>query len=58
MAKMGRPKKDNPMDYRVTVRLTEAEKKLLVDVAEEVGLSHSETVKAALDLYYKSLNKK
>lgn len=48
MAKMGRPKKDNPMDYRVTVRLTEAEKKWLVDVAEEVGLSHSETVKAAL----------
>ena len=48
MAKMGRPKKDNPMDYRVTVRLTEAEKKWLVDVAEEVGLSHFETVKAAL----------
>lgn len=58
MAKMGRPKKDNPMDYRVTVRLTEAEKKWLVDVAEEVGLSHSETVKAALELYYKSLKKK
>ena len=48
MAKMGRPKKDNPMVYRVTVRLTEAEKKWLVDVAEEVGLSHFETVKAAL----------
>lgn len=47
MAKLGRPKKDNPMDYRVTVRLT-----------EEVGLSHSETVKAALELYYKSLKKK
>ena len=58
MAKMGRPKVAEPMDYKVSVRMTEKEKKLLVEVADEVGLSHSETVKTALELYYKSLKKK
>lgn len=58
MAKMGRPKVAEPMDCKVSVRMTEKEKKLLVEVADEVGLSHSETVKAALELYYKSLKKK
>lgn len=58
MAKMGRPKVDNPMDYRITVRMTEEEKLFLTEVAKEVGLTNTETVKAALELYYKSLKKK
>lgn len=58
MAKMGRPKVDNPMDYRITVRMTEEEKQFLTEVAKEVGLTNTETVKVALELYYKSLKKK
>ena len=39
MAKMGRPKSDDPKEYRVTVRFSNAERLQLEAYAEEHGLT-------------------
>ena len=52
MAKMGRPKSDDPKEYRVTVRFSNAERMLLEAYAEEHGLTKVQVLKAGLELLY------
>lgn len=53
MAKMGRPKSDDPKEYRVTVRFSNAEKQQLEAYAEERGLTKVQVLKAGLELLYR-----
>ena len=53
MAKMGRPKSDEPKEYRVTVRFSNAEKQQLEAYAEERGLTKVQVLKAGLELLYR-----
>lgn len=53
MAKMGRPKVDDPMEYRVTLRFSNAERKLLEAYAEKHKLTKAQVIKSGLDLLYK-----
>lgn len=39
MAKMGRPKSDDPMNYRFTIRFSNAEQKQLEAYAEKYDLN-------------------
>ena len=39
MAKMGRPKSDDPMNYRFTIRFSNAEQKQLEAYAEKLPIS-------------------
>ena len=41
MAKMGRPKSDDPMNYRFTIRFSNAEQKQLEAYAEKYDLKAS-----------------
>lgn len=53
MAKMGRPKSDDPKEYRVTVRFSNAEKQQLEAYAEERGLTKVQVLKEGLELLYR-----
>ena len=52
MAKMGRPKSDDPMNYRFTIRFSDAEKKQLEDYAEKYDLTKVQVIKKGLELLY------
>lgn len=52
MAKMGRPKSDDPKEYRVTIRFSNAERKLLEAYAEEHDLTKVQVLKNGLTLLY------
>ncbi|MFQ8661995.1 MAG: hypothetical protein ACLR9S_00115 [Lachnospiraceae bacterium] len=53
MAKMGRPKVDDPREYRVTLRLSSAERKLLEAYAEKHELTKAQVLKRGLEVLYK-----
>lgn len=48
MAKMGRPKVDNPADRKVTVRFTEEEHELLIEYTRKHDLTMTQVVKLAV----------
>lgn len=48
MAKMGRPKIDNPADKKVTVRFTEEEHQLLIEYTTKYDLTMTQVVKLAV----------
>ena len=48
MAKMGRPKIDNPADKKVTVRFTEEEHQLLIEYTTKHDLTMTQIVKLAV----------
>lgn len=52
MAKMGRPKSDDPKEYRVTIRFSNAERKLLEAYAEKHDLTKVQVLKNGLTLLY------
>lgn len=52
MAKMGRPKSDNPKDYRVTVRFSNQERISLEAYAEKHDLTKVQVLKKGLELLY------
>ena len=49
MAKMGRPKSDNPKDKRINLRLTKEEFDTISYVAESLNLSMSEAIVATME---------
>ena len=48
MAKMGRPKIDNPADNKATVRFTEEEHQLLIEYTTKHDLTMTQVVKLAV----------
>lgn len=54
MAKMGRPKVDNPMERRITIRFTKEEYQKLDDFAKRGCMTKSEVLKKGLELLYKN----
>ena len=52
MAKMGRPKSDDPMNYRFTIRFSNAEQKQLEAYAESMILQR-QVLKKGLELLYR-----
>lgn len=50
MAKMGRPKVDNPADKRVTVRFTQEEYNLLLEYAANQKMNVAQAVKYCIKL--------
>ncbi len=55
MAKMGRPKSDNPKDYRVSVRLTEEEYHMLKECAAKDNLTIAQALRKCI---FKMVNSK
>lgn len=53
MAKMGRPKLDDPKSYKVTVRFSDEEKKVLESYAESHGLTKAQVLKSGFELLVK-----
>ena len=52
MAKMGRPKSDDPKNYRLTIRFSSAEQKLLEAYAEKNNLTKVQVLKRGLEALY------
>lgn len=57
MAKTGRPRLDNPRDYRITVRVDSHEKEILEKVCEITGKGKNEVIRTAITRYYEELKK-
>lgn len=53
MAKMGRPKLDDPRINKVSVRFSNEEKQVLESYAESHGLSKAQVLKVGFDLLLK-----
>lgn len=53
MAKMGRPKSDDPMNYHFTIRFSNAEQKQLEAYAEKYDLTKGQVLKKGLELLYR-----
>lgn len=53
MAKIGRPKLDDPKSYKVTVRFSDEEKKVLESYAESHGLTKAQVLKSGFELLVK-----
>lgn len=49
MAKMGRPKTEDPADRRVNVRFREEEYKLLLEYTERHNMSITQVIKLAVE---------
>lgn len=49
MAKMGRPKSDNPADNRVTVRFRDEEYTLLLEYAYSHNMSIAQVIRLAVE---------
>jgi hypothetical protein len=49
MAKMGRPKIENPADKRVTIRFKEQEYNLLLEYAEHQKLTIAQAIRLAVE---------
>lgn len=49
MAKMGRPKVDNPADKRVTVRFKDEEHDLLLEYAENHHMTIAQVIRLAVE---------
>ena len=50
MAKTGRPKSDDPMDKKVSVRFTNEEYEILVEYAKNHDLSITQAIKLSLKM--------
>ena len=57
MAQMGRPKSDDPMSHKVSVRFTESENQRLKAYAEKINKSMTEALKDGIELLYKDSQK-
>lgn len=57
MAQMGRPKSDDPMIHKVSVRFTESEYQRLKAYAEKINKSMTEALKDGIELLYKDSKK-
>lgn len=50
MARMGRPKSDNPSHHKISIRLTDEEYKFLKQYAETHDLTMTQATKIAIQL--------
>lgn len=57
MAQMGRPKSDDSMIHKVSVRFTESEYQRLKAYAEKINKSMTEALKDGIELLYKDSQK-
>ena len=57
MAQMGKPKSDDPMSHKVSVRFTESENQRLKAYAEKINKSMTEALKDGIELLYKDSQK-
>lgn len=57
LAKTGRPRLDNPRDYRITVRVDANEKEILETICEITGKGKNEVIRTAITRYYEELKK-
>jgi len=57
MSQMGRPKKDDPMIHKVSVRFTESEYQRLKAYAEKIKKTMTEALKDGIELLYKDYQK-
>lgn len=48
MARTGRPKSDNPMDRKVSVRFTEEEYQILLEYAKNHNMSITQVIKLSI----------
>lgn len=53
MAKMGRPKSDNPKDYQVAIRFDAKEKQAMETFAQENQITVAEVVRRAVRKFLK-----
>ena len=53
MAKMGRPKSDDPMNYRFTIRFSNAEQKQLEAYDEKYDMTKGQELKKVVELIYR-----
>lgn len=53
MSQMGRPRKDDPMIHKVSVRFTESEYQRLKEYAESVNKTMTEALKDGIELLYR-----
>ena len=51
MAKMGRPKVDEPADKRITVRFKDSEYNLLLEYAENHNMTLAQVVRLAVETH-------
>lgn len=58
MAKMGRPKTEDPRTNKISVRLTDEEHKVLIEYAERNSMSKTDAFKQGLQLLYASEERK
>lgn len=54
MAKMGRPKVDNPVNHVVTVKFREEEYQLMLEYAKNHNLSISQMLRLGIELQLKN----
>lgn len=52
MAKMGRPKEENPKVNRITVRFTDEENRVVLEYAKKHNMTKAEVIKAGLNLLF------
>ena len=52
MAKVGRPKIENPKINKISVRLSDGEHEKLIEFAKEHSMTNAETFKKGLELLY------
>ena len=57
MARTGRPKSDNPMDKKVSVRFTNEEYEILLEYAKNHELSVTQAIKMSLSMNILSTQK-
>ena len=50
MAKMGRPKVDNPINHMVTVKFREEEYQLMLEYAQNHNLSISQMIRLGIEM--------
>lgn len=53
MSQMGRPRKDDPMIHKVSIRFTESEYQRLKEYAESVNKTMTEALKDGIELLYR-----
>lgn len=57
MAKTGRPKSDNPLDRKISIRFTEEEYEILLEYAKNHEMSITQAIKMSVKLNILSTQK-
>lgn len=54
---VGRPKKENPRNVNLNIRLTKDEAKKIQDCADKLGITRTDTIMKGIHMVEKSLEK-